>query len=111
MMIPRLNQCFICRRWVPEEVMNPVEVPDQGCTYIRKLICPFCMHPISEEIQKQRGEGGGIVNRERKMREGRKKFYGQERTRKGKGKLLTRGEGKSMQPGKIVNSASFYETK
>ena len=55
-MIPRLNQCFICQRWTVEETMHPVEVPSQGIEYVKKLICPFCMHHISEGIQKLKKE-------------------------------------------------------
>ena len=55
-MIPRLNQCFICQRWTLEEIMQAVEVPSQGMEFVKKLICPFCMNPISAEIQKLKEE-------------------------------------------------------
>ncbi len=52
MITPRLNQCFICEKWTLEKIMHSVEVPSQGAEYVKKLICPPCMLPISIDIQR-----------------------------------------------------------
>lgn len=57
-MIPRLNECFICKKWTLEEIMHPVEVPSQGAEYVGKLVCPSCMLPISIDIQRLDKEEG-----------------------------------------------------
>ncbi|MGO8991197.1 MAG: hypothetical protein ACLQGU_17765 [bacterium] len=50
--IPRLNQCFICGKWTIEGILHPVEIPSQGTEYVKKLICPSCMLPISVDMQR-----------------------------------------------------------
>lgn len=44
--IPRLNQCYLCKAWKLEETLSPIEVPDQGNGYVRKLACEKCLDGI-----------------------------------------------------------------
>lgn len=44
--IPRLNQCYLCKIWTLETNLSPVEVPDQGSGYIKKLACEKCLGAI-----------------------------------------------------------------
>ena len=41
--VPRLQQCFICKAWRLEKDLKPVEVPDQGNSYVQKLACQECL--------------------------------------------------------------------
>lgn len=52
MTIPRLNECFICKKWTLEEIMHPIEVQSQGAEYVKKLICPVCLLPISIDMKR-----------------------------------------------------------
>jgi len=41
--LPRLNQCYLCKAWHIEKDLSPVEVPDQGNSYVQKLACQECL--------------------------------------------------------------------
>lgn len=41
--VPRLNQCYLCKGWFLERLLKPVEVPDQGSSYVQKLACRKCL--------------------------------------------------------------------
>ncbi len=43
--IPRLNRCFLCKRWRLEAWLYPIEVPDQT-GYVKKLACKRCLDAI-----------------------------------------------------------------
>lgn len=44
--VPRLNQCFICKAWHLEKNLIPIEVPDQGASYVQKRGCKKCLEEI-----------------------------------------------------------------
>jgi len=46
--ISRLNVCWICKGWFLERLLKPVEIPDQGTSYILKLCCSKCLASIEE---------------------------------------------------------------
>jgi len=50
--IPKLNQCFLCKGWFLEKHLRPVEVPDQGGSYIQKLACKKCLSK-AEKAEKE----------------------------------------------------------
>ncbi len=43
---PRLNQCYLCKTWRLEKDLMPIEIPDQGASYIQKLACRGCFNKI-----------------------------------------------------------------
>jgi hypothetical protein len=47
--IPRLNQCFLCKGWHLEKDLLPIEVPDQGGNYVKKLACKKCLSKAEKE--------------------------------------------------------------
>jgi hypothetical protein len=58
--IPRLNQCWICKRFYLEKVLSPIEIPSQGSEYVQKLACQKCLDGITgKEGQGVRGSGIG----------------------------------------------------
>ncbi|MGD0915700.1 MAG: hypothetical protein ABSB22_04490 [Thermodesulfobacteriota bacterium] len=58
--VPRLNQCFICKAWRLERDLAPVEVPDQGASYIQKRGCKKCLEEIMGESSLQDAPGQEI---------------------------------------------------
>lgn len=55
--LPRLNQCFLCKKWDLEEKLLPVWVPSQGIEYVQKLACKGCLGPILCEGRPVSSEG------------------------------------------------------
>jgi hypothetical protein len=47
--VPRFNNCFVCHAWLLEKDLMPIEVPDQGNGYIRKLACRPCLNEAQRE--------------------------------------------------------------
>lgn len=45
---PRLNQCYLCRAWLLEKSLTPIEVPDQA-GWIEKKACQKCLSAIIGE--------------------------------------------------------------
>ena len=41
-----LNQCYLCKAWALEKNLKPIEIPDQGAGYVRKLACLKCLNII-----------------------------------------------------------------
>ncbi|MGA2463333.1 MAG: hypothetical protein ABSH06_03140 [Thermodesulfobacteriota bacterium] len=57
--IPRLNQCFLCKRWDLEKNLFSIEVPDQAGCYIKKLGCQECIDEImGRSALQDKPEGG-----------------------------------------------------
>lgn len=58
--IPRLNQCFLCKKWDLEEKLSFIEIPDQGASYVKKMACQKCLKEIIRgggDEEKNRDQG------------------------------------------------------
>jgi hypothetical protein len=42
----KVDQCYICKNFLFEESLQPVEIKDQGGGYITKLVCGKCIDDI-----------------------------------------------------------------
>lgn len=59
MITPRLNQCYLCKTWDLEERLSPIEIPDQGASYVRKMACKGCLDALRERTREDI-EGGKV---------------------------------------------------
>ncbi|MGA2464682.1 MAG: hypothetical protein ABSH06_10070 [Thermodesulfobacteriota bacterium] len=49
---PHVSQFYLCRAWLLESALKPIEVPDQA-GYVRKLACSDCLGAIQGAEKKQ----------------------------------------------------------
>ena len=50
----RVDQCYICRTWQPDNNLLSIDIPDQGSGWVEKKCCQSCF----DKLQSSAGPDG-----------------------------------------------------